>query len=253
MTQEQARAAGALALFGEKYGDRVRVISVGDWARELCGGTHAARSGQLGLVTLLGEGSIGSGVRRVEALVGTDAYSFAAREHVLVSQLTDALKVRPEELPDRVASLVAQLRDAQKEIDRYRAAQVQQAAAQAAQAPRDVFGVNLVTRDAGESGPDELRTFALDVRGRMPGERPAVVAVGGVVKGRPQLVVATNDEARRWGLAAGDLVRTGASVLGGNGGGKPDVAQGGGTDPGRIGDALQRIEHTIGERVTAGR
>jgi alanyl-tRNA synthetase len=253
MTQEQARAAGAMALFGEKYGDRVRVISVGDWARELCGGTHAARSGQLGLVTLLGEGSIGSGVRRVEALVGTDAYDFAAREHVLVSQLTDTLKARPEELPERVANLVAQLRDAQKEIDRYRAAQVQQAAAEAAQAPRDVFGVNVVTRDAGESAPDDLRTFALDVRGRMPGERPAVVAVGGVVKGRPQLVVVTNEEARRWGLAAGDLVRTGAAVLGGNGGGKPDVAQGGGTEPQRIGDALQRIEHTVGERVTAGR
>jgi alanyl-tRNA synthetase len=253
MTQEQARAAGAMALFGEKYGDRVRVISVGDWARELCGGTHAARSGQLGLVTLLGEGSIGSGVRRVEALVGTDAYDFAAREHVLVSQLTDTLKARPEELPERVANLVAQLRDAQKEIDRHRATQVQQAAAEAAQAPRDVFGVNVVTRDAGESAPDDLRTFALDVRGRMPGERPAVVAVGGVVKGRPQLVVVTNEEARRWGLAAGDLVRTGAAVLGGNGGGKPDVAQGGGTEPQRIGDALQRIEHMVGERVTAGR
>src|SRR3954467_13794348 len=230
MTQEQARAAGAMALFGEKYGDEVRVVSVGDWARELCGGTHAARSGQLGLVTLLGEGSIGSGVRRVEALVGTDAYDFAAREHVLVSQLTDALKVRPDELPDRVAGLLAQLRDAQKEIDRHRAAQVQQLAAEASASPRDVFGVNLVTRDAGESVPDDLRTFALDVRGRMPAEQPAVVAVGGVVKGRPQVVVATNDEARRWGLAAGDLVRTGAGVLGGNGGGKPDLAQGGGSD-----------------------
>jgi alanyl-tRNA synthetase len=253
MTQEQARAAGAMALFGEKYGDRVRVISVGDWARELCGGTHAARSGQLGLVTLLGEGSIGSGVRRVEALVGTDAYDFAAREHVLVSQLTDALKVRPEELPDRVAGLLGQLRDAQKEIDRHRAAQVQQLAVEAAASPRDVFGVDLVAREAGDSAPDELRTFALDVRGRMATERPAVVAVGGVVKGRPQIVVVTNDEARRWGLAAGDLVKIGAGVLGGSGGGKPDVAQGGGTDPEKIREALQRIEHTIGERVTAGR
>jgi alanyl-tRNA synthetase len=253
MSQDEARAVGAMALFGEKYGDRVRVISVGDWARELCGGTHAARSGQLGLVTLLGEGSIGSGVRRVEALVGADAYAFAAREHVLLSQLTDALKVRPEELPDRVASLVAQLRDAQKEIDRHRAVAVQEAAARAASSPRDVFGVDLVAHDAGDSAPDELRTFALDVRGRLGAARPAVVAVGGVVKGRPQVVVATNDEARRWGLAAGDLVKIGAGVLGGNGGGKPDVAQGGGTDPARIGDALLRIEHTIGERVTAGR
>jgi alanyl-tRNA synthetase len=91
------------------------------------------------------------------------------------------------------------------------------------------------------------------VRGRMPGERPAVVAGGGVVKGRPQIVVVTNEEARRWGLAAGDLVRTGAAALGGSGGGKPDVAQGGGTDPDRIGEALRRIEYAVGERVTAGR
>ncbi|WP_397333781.1 alanine--tRNA ligase [Ornithinimicrobium sp. INDO-MA30-4] len=94
MTQQQAHDAGAMALFGEKYGDEVRVVSVGDWASELCGGTHAQRSGQLGLVKLLGEASIGSGVRRVEALVGTDAYNFLAREHAVVGQLTDVLKVR---------------------------------------------------------------------------------------------------------------------------------------------------------------
>ena len=97
-----------MALFGEKYGDEVRVVSVGDWARELCGGTHAGRSGQLGVIKLLGESSIGSGVRRVEALVGGDAYRFLAREHVLVAQLSEALKVRPEELPERVNDIVEQ-------------------------------------------------------------------------------------------------------------------------------------------------
>ena len=116
MTQDEARASGAMALFGEKYGDAVRVVSVGDWARELCGGTHAQRSGQLGLVKLLGEASIGSGVRRVEALVGTDAYEFLAREHAVVGQLTEALKVRPEELPERIASILGRLKDAEREI-----------------------------------------------------------------------------------------------------------------------------------------
>ena len=103
-----------MALFGEKYGDRVRVVSVGDWARELCGGTHALHSGQLGLVKLLGESSIGAGVRRVEALVGVDAYTYLAREHTLVAQLTEALKARPEELPERVAGIVSRLRDAEQ-------------------------------------------------------------------------------------------------------------------------------------------
>src|SRR5690606_10026548 len=98
MTQAGAIRSGAMALFGEKYDDQVRVVSVGDWARELCGGTHTGRSAQLGVVKLLGESSIGSGVRRVEALVGADAYRFLAREHTLVNQLSETLKARPEEL-----------------------------------------------------------------------------------------------------------------------------------------------------------
>jgi alanyl-tRNA synthetase len=252
MTQEQARAAGAMALFGEKYGDRVRVISVGDWARELCGGTHALRSGQLGMVKLLGEGSIGSGLRRVEALVGADAYQFAAREHVLLSQLTDALKVRPEDLPERVSALVTQLRDAQKEIEKFRSGQVLAVAGTLAQTPKDVFGVSVVVHDAGEAGADDLRTLVLDIRGRLGADRPVVVAAGGLAKGRPIVVVATNDEARRWGVAAGDLVREAARVLGGGGGGKPDVAQGGGSDPDKLPDALRQVEYAVGQRVTSG-
>ncbi len=111
-----------MALFGEKYGDQVRVVSVGDWARELCGGTHAGSSGKLGVIKLLGESSIGSGVRRVEALVGTDAYQFLAREHVLVAQLSEALKARPEELPGRVDDIVERLRAAEKELEKVRVA-----------------------------------------------------------------------------------------------------------------------------------
>jgi alanyl-tRNA synthetase len=253
MTQEQARDAGAMALFGEKYGDQVRVISVGDWARELCAGTHARRSGQLGLVKLLGEGSIGAGLRRVEALVGADAYDFSAREHVLVGQLTDALKVRPEELPERISALVSQLRDAAKEIEKFRAGQVLAAAGSLAQAPKDIFGVAVVTHDAGEAGADDLRALALDVRSRLGADRPSVVAVGGAAKGRPLLVIATNEEARRWGVAAGDLVREAAGVLGGSGGGRPDVAQGGGTVLEKLPDALREVENAVGQRVTAGR
>jgi alanyl-tRNA synthetase len=250
MSQEQARAVGAMALFGEKYGDRVRVISIGEWARELCGGTHARRSGQLGLIRLLGEGSIGAGVRRVEALVAADAFDFSAQEHVLLSRLSEIVKARPEDLPDRVAALVAQQREAQRELEKIRAGQVLAAAARLAEKPTDVYGVSVVTHDAGEVAPDDLRALALDVRGRLPTERPAVVAAAGVAKERPVVVVATNDRARQWGVKAGDLVREAARVLGGGGGGKDDVAQGGGTDPARVSEALKRIEHAVGERVT---
>ncbi|MGN6610305.1 MAG: alanine--tRNA ligase [Angustibacter sp.] len=251
MSQAQAIEAGAMALFGEKYGDEVRVVSVGDWARELCGGTHAQRSGQLGLISLLGESSIGSGVRRVEALVGFDAYDYLAREHALVGQLTEVLKVRPEELPDRVGSILARLRDAEKEIATVRQQQVLAAAAGLASSARDVYGVSFVGHDAREGvSADGLRTLVLDVRGRLPGDRPAVVAGTAVAKGRPVVVVATNEEARRWGVKAGELVREAAQVLGGGGGGKDDVAQGGGSDASRVREALARIEHVVGERVT---
>ncbi|GAB2694231.1 alanine--tRNA ligase [Thalassiella azotivora] len=252
MTQQQALDVGAMALFGEKYGDEVRVVSVGDWARELCGGTHAQRSGQLGLVKLLGESSIGSGVRRVEALVGTDAYDFLAREHALVGQLTTMLKVRPEELTDRVAGLVAQLKDADREIARARTERLLAAAGGLASGARDVFGVSFVGHDAGAvSGGDDLRTLALDVRGRLGGDRPVVVAVAGVAKERPAVVVATNEEARRWGVKAGALVKVAAGVLGGGGGGKDDVAQGGGSDPAKVADALAQVEHAVGQAVTS--
>jgi alanyl-tRNA synthetase len=253
MTQDQARALGAMALFGEKYGDQVRVVSVGDWTRELCGGTHAQRSGQLGLVKLLGESSIGAGVRRVEALVGSDAFDFLAREHALVGQLTEVLKVRREELPERVAGIVSRLRDAEREIEAMRTQQVLSDAAALAGQAQDVFGVRVVTRNAGDGvGADDLRALALDVRGRMGDGAPAVVALAGVAKERPAVVVVTNDEARRWGVRANDLVRVAAGAMGGGGGGKDDVAQGGGTDPGKVDHALAQLQHAVGEAVTRG-
>jgi alanyl-tRNA synthetase len=251
MTQEQARAAGAMALFGEKYGAHVRVVSVGEWARELCGGTHARRSGQLGLVKILGEASIGAGVRRVEALVGVDAYQFLAREHVLVAQLTEALKVPREELPDRVAALTARLREAEKDLERVRSAQVLEAAASLAANPTDVYGVAVVAHRVPDgTDADDLRRLVLDVRGRMPADRPAVVAGVTVASDRPVIVVAVNDRGREWGVKAGELVRAAAGVLGGGGGGKDDVAQGGGTDPSKVAEALARVQHEVGQRVT---
>ncbi len=254
MTQDEARASGAMALFGEKYGEAVRVVSVGDWARELCGGTHAQSSGQLGLVKLLGEASIGSGVRRVEALVGTDAYDFLAREHAVVGQLTEALKVRSEELPERIASILGKLKDAEREINTMRHQQVLAAASTLTAAARDVFGVSFVGHDAGMGvGADDLRSLVLDVRSRLGNDRPSVVAIASVAKDRPVVIIATNDAARQWGLKAGALVRLAAQTLGGGGGGKDDVAQGGGTDSTKIAEALAIVEHAVGERVTAGR
>ncbi len=251
MNQQQAREIGAMALFGEKYGDSVRVISVGDWARELCGGTHAGRSGQLGVVKLLGESSIGSGVRRVEALVGADAYEFLAREHILVAQLTEALKVPRHDLPGRVHDLVERLRAAEKEINRIRVQSLLARAGTLATDPTDVVGVSYVGYFAEGAAASEVRTLALDVRGRMGDESPAVVTVIGAVDGRPSVVIAVNDTARNRGLKAGALVKVAASRLGGNGGGKDDVAQGGGHEAGAAPQAIADVRAAIAEQVAS--
>jgi alanyl-tRNA synthetase len=236
---EQARAMGALALFGEKYGDQVRVVEVGDYSRELCGGTHVVRSGQLGLVKILGESSIGSGVRRVEALVGTDAFRYLATESLLVSQLSEQLKARREELPERVAALVARVRDAEKELERLRSAQLLGASAGLAGGAEDIGGVAFVAHRVPDgTSADGIRTLALDVRGRLA-DRPAVVLVAGVPADRPVVVAAVNERARERGLAAGALVKKAAAQLGGGGGGRDDVAQGGGAPIGDNGsDAI---------------
>jgi len=249
-TIDEARAMGALALFGEKYGEQVRVVEVGDYSRELCGGTHVARSGQLGLVKILGESSIGSGVRRVEALVGMDAFRFLARESVLVSQLAEQLKAPREELPDRVAGIVTRLRDAQRELERLNSARLLDSAAELARGAADVAGSSFVAHRVPDgTSADSIRKLALDIRGRLAPDRPGVVVVAGIPADRPTVVVAVNDAARARGLAAGALVLTAAGVLGGRGGGKDDVAQGGGAP---LGDgADQAIESSFGTVAAA--
>ncbi|NUR98965.1 MAG: alanine--tRNA ligase, partial [Kribbellaceae bacterium] len=252
MTLQEARDWGALALFGETYDEQVRVVEIGGpWSRELCGGTHVKHSSQVGALAVTGESSVGAGVRRIEAFVGMEALHYLGRERALVRLLSENLKTRPEELPAKVADLAERLRTAEKELERMRAARVLQAGAELANNPKDVFGVQFVGHRApdGVNGGD-LRKLALDVRGRMGNDKPVVVAVLSVNDGKPGVVIALNDTAREWRLKAGDLVRIAAEKLGGRGGGKDDVAQGGGTDPAGADDALSAVEHAIGHQVT---
>jgi alanyl-tRNA synthetase len=250
MSQKEAVASGAMALFGEKYGDEVRVVSVGDWARELCGGTHTDRSSHLGVVKLMGESSIGSGVRRVEALVGGDAYRFLAREHVLVAQLSESLKVRPEQLPERVNDIVERLRSAEKEIEKVRLGQLLAAGGQMAADAQDVRGVKVVAQRVDGAGGGDVRQLVTDVRGRFAPSQAAVVVVLGVADGKVSVVAATNEAARDLGLSANDLLRAVGPVVGGKGGGKADMAQGGGTDASRVDEAVAVVSTEVERAVT---
>ena len=244
MSQDEAKKLGAMALFGEKYGDRVRVVSVGDWARELCGGTHVQRSGQLGVVKLLSESSIGAGVRRVEALVGADAYQFLAREHVLLNSLTQIIKgARVEELPARINDLVSKMRDIEKELSTLRTASAMESAASLISTAKSVNGTTVVVGSLVDGiAADNLRLIALDLRAR---NSNTVVALTSVVEEKIVLVVAVSDDARAGGIKAGALVKLGSAILGGGGGGKDDFAQGGGNDRSKIAAALEAIELAI--------
>jgi alanyl-tRNA synthetase len=240
MSQPEAKAIGAMALFGEKYGDRVRVVSVGDWARELCGGTHVSSSSQLGLVKLLSETSIGAGVRRVEALVGADAFNFLAREHILLNSLTDLIKgSRVEELPERISDLLEKMRAIEKELATLKSSQALAAASTLLGNIEKIGPTSAIfaALPDGVSG-DDLRTIALDLRNRNAHSVVALLSVNG---DRVTLAVAVSDDARTSGIKAGALVKIGSTVLGGGGGGKDDFAQGGGVHAGKIDEAIKEM------------
>ena len=242
MSQAQAKESGAIALFGEKYGDEVRVISVGDWAKELCGGTHVSRSSQLGVIKLLGESSIGSGVRRVEALVGVDAYRFFAREHLILNSVNEALKVtKVDELPERIDNILEKLKGAEREIAQFRS---KEALAQVDQLLATTVSIGkvkaVVATVIGDLGNEELRALAGAMAERLRGETAAIALFSAGKK--PIVVAQTTESARALGVKAGEMVKRASKALGGGGGGKDDFAQGGGADSAAIPVAVKELE-----------
>jgi alanyl-tRNA synthetase len=244
----EARQLGAIALFGETYDEVVRVVEIGGpWSRELCGGTHVQHASQVGTITVIGEQSVGSGVRRVEAYVGIEAMRYLATERALVMQLSESLKAPAEELPDRVAALVERLRTAERELDRLRADAVLAGAGALAAAAEVIGGINVIAAQAPNGiGGNDLRTLTLDVRGRLPAGEPAVVLLASPADtGGVSFVAAANDAAQGRGLGAGELVRVFAPVLGARGGGKADLAQGAGGEVANLAAALAAVKTHI--------
>ncbi|MDF2825974.1 MAG: alanyl-tRNA synthetase, partial [Mycobacterium sp.] len=244
---EKAKAMGAMALFGEAYPDEVRLVEIGGpFSLELCGGTHVHNSAQIGPVTLLGESSVGSGVRRVEAYVGLDSFKHLARERALLAGLASSLKVPSEEVPARVATLVDRLRVAEKELERARLATARSAAVNAAAGAERVGSVRLVAqRMSGEMSANDLRSLIGDIRGRL-GNEPAVVAlIAEGESGTVPYVVAVNSAAQDLGLKSGDLVKVISAAVDGRGGGKPDLAQGSGKNAAGIDAALDALRAEV--------
>jgi len=258
MTLEQAKEWGAIALFGETYDNtKVRVVEIGGpWSRELCGGTHVDHASQIGTVVVTGETSVGSGNRRIEALTGVEGFGYLARERDVVAQLTGLLKTQPDDLVSRVQGLTERLKAAEKELEKARLAQLLGASADLAAGASRVGPVRLVAHRADGAGGGDVRNLAMDVRGRLPQGEPGVVVIIGTQTdekgaGKVSVVAATNDEARARGLSAGELVRAVGPLLGGKGGGKDDVAQGGGTDASRVDEALELVAREVAAKVQA--
>ena len=248
MPLAEAKALGAMSLFGEKYGDVVRVVEIGgEFSRELCGGTHVGTSAEIGSLSLLTESSVGSGNRRVEALVGLDSFNHLAAERTLVNQLTGLMKVQSSaDLPEKINQTLAKLKAAEKELAQLRREKLQAEAGKLLENAQTIGSVRVLAHNAGELDANGVRELALDLRSRF-GSEAAVVAVAGVSNGRPVILVATTEGAREAGVKAGALVRVAAGVLGGGGGGKDDVAQGGGQDASKIGVALDAVRDAIAQ------
>jgi alanyl-tRNA synthetase len=229
-----------MALFGENYPDEVRVVEIGGpFSLELCGGTHVRTSAQIGPVTILGEASVGSGVRRVEAYVGLDSFKHLAKERALMAGLASSLKVPSEEVPARVANLVERLRVAEKELDRMRLSTARAAAVNAAAGAEQIGKVRVVAqRMPAETTAGDLRSLVGDIRGKL-GSEPAVVAL--IAEGEDDsvpYVVSVNAAAQDLGLSANDLVKALGQAVNGRGGGKAELAQGSGSGASGIDAAL---------------
>jgi len=253
MTPEEAIAAGAMALFGEKYGDEVRVLAMGGadgekYSVELCGGTHALRTGDIGLFRIVGEGAVSAGVRRIEALAGAAAEDYVRHQIDLLNQAANTLKIRPEDLPARLQALVDGQRKIERELSDARKALALAgsgggAESSAADEVRQVGDIKMIGRVLNGVPGKDLKGMADAFKKKLGS---GVVALIGIEEGKASAVVGVTDDLSKK-LSAVELVKAGVAALGGKGGGgRPDMAQGGGPDAAKAADALKAIEAAVG-------
>jgi len=242
MGYSEAIESGAVAIFEEKYGDRVRVISFGDFSTELCGGTHARATGDIGVLKIVGESGIAAGIRRIEALTGQGALAYMRSQERLLARLSGLLKTPIGELPTRVEKLLEERRAADQEIAKLRAVQRGAASADLSSEAQEIAGVRVIrARVEGVTGK-ELRGMVDDLRGKLGS---GIVLLAAVEDGRVSLALGvTPDLVGTW--KAGELIRGVAAVVGGKGGGRPDFAQAGGSQPERLDEAFGQLETLLG-------
>ena len=241
MDIDQAIAAGAMALFDEKYGDKVRVVSVKDVSKELCGGTHTRASGDIGLFKIVSEAGIAAGVRRIEALAGRRAFQEVKQEEKSLQEIAQLLKVSDSDIVGRVEKLVAQLRDSEKELDRMKHKLQSSQAGDVIGEATEIQGVKVLVKRADGMDSKDLRDFGDKLRDKLGS---GILALGSVKDDKVSLIVmVSKDLTQRF--HAGNLIKEMAPILGGTGGGKADLAQSGGKDPGKLDAALEALYDAV--------
>lgn len=238
MSLDEARASGAVANFGDKYGEVVRVVTIGDFSKELCGGTHVPTGASIGTITVVREESIGANTRRIEALTGPDAFTFLSRERMVAEQVARLLNAPTNEAVERVQALMDRLKAAEKELARARGASLSQHAKQLADDATVEDGATVVVARVDELAMDELRRLATEVRSHLDGR--AVVVIGAVTEdGKAQMIAAISQQLADAGVQARTILHPAAQAVGGGAGGKGDLAQAGGKQGNRLDEALQ--------------
>ena len=246
MSVAEAKDFGAVALFGETYDESVRVIQIGGpWSRELCGGTHVSRSSQVGLVSVIGEASVGSGSRRLEAYVGFEAFQALAAERALVATLTESFKVPREQLIEKITATVEELKAASRKLAALSLEQLKARIPELLASAKQIGGSKAVFANIGEvDSGDGVRELAVALRDKLESES-AVAVVAGISGGKVVLIIATSKKAREAGISSGKLVKEASAILGGGGGGKDDIAQGGGPETNKLTTAFAALEKFI--------
>ena len=246
MTLEEAKKTGAMALFGEKYGDKVRVVQMGDFSTELCGGTHVANTAAIGSFKLVSENGIAAGVRRIEALTGDGVRHYYAHLEALIKETAGKLKTTPEGIAEKVAHLQTELKTVKSELDSMKAKQAQGAIGNAENEAVDVKGVKLIAKQIAGVDMNGLRDLGDSLKAKIA---PGVVVLMSEADGKVNLIVMATDDAVKMGAHAGNLVKAIAPKVGGGGGGRPNMAQAGGKNPAGIADALKAAEEELATQI----
>lgn len=241
-SMKEAQEMGAMALFGEKYGDKVRVVNCGDFSIELCGGTHVANTGQIGVFKIVSEAGVASGVRRIEAVTGTGVLLKAMEAEETVKQIAENLKTNPAAVVQKSASIVEELKDTKKELEDFKKAAMGSEVDDMVKEAKEIGGIKLVTKEFKDYNINDLRNLSDDIKAQHKG----IVMVFATVNGpKVTFLVSITDDLLAKGLHAGNMIKQIAAACGGGGGGKADMAQAGAKDPTKISAAFKVAEELL--------